>query len=272
MVLVDDLERCRPPRSVDVLEVVNQLLSHPEVVVVVMADMTAVAACAEIKYEKLASLYSPEAGGPVQGRNGCTYGRMYLQKIIQLQFNLPELRPEKIRGFLDDLAQLAGVPASTATPVSAPAKAAPPRRPGLFEPVRRGWQSPYFQGIRQAAVRKPWPRAVVATPRELLCFPTYSLSLWGSRVAYPLAAQRIQAQPGSLANRWRFAREASDGLYRTFLLPRSAPCRPSTSSAAGGAESCSFHVALDRPLSGGFVRFLAGVAGEAAFTGRAHRT
>ena len=217
VVFVDDLERCRPPRSVDVLEVVNQLLSHPEVVVVVMADMTAVAACAEIKYEKLASLYSPEAG-PIQGRNGCTYGRLYLQKIIQLQFNLPALRPEKIRGFLDDLAQLAGAPTAAGNPVPPPAKAAPPRRPRLFDPVRRSWQGPYFAGIRQATARKPWPLAVAATPRELLCFPTYSLSLWGSRVAYPLAARRIQAQPGSLANRWRLAREISDELYRTFVL------------------------------------------------------
>ncbi len=217
VVFVDDLERCRPPRSVDVLEVVNQLLSHPEVVVVVMADMTAVAACAEIKYEKLASLYSPEAGGPVQGRNGCTYGRMYLQKIIQLQFNLPELRPEKIRGFLDDLAQLASVPASAGGAAPTPAKAAPPRRPSLVQSVRRGWQSPYFSGIRQAAVRKPWPLAVALTPREVLVFPTFSLTLLMTRLGYPPSTQKIQARPGSLANHWRLDREIADGLYRPFL-------------------------------------------------------
>jgi hypothetical protein len=219
VVFVDDLERCRPPRSVDVLEVVNQLLCHADVVTVVMADMTAVAACAEIKYEKLASLYSPEEGGPIQGRSGCTYGRLYLQKIIQLQFNLPVLRPEKIRRFLDDLAEIANAaaPAAGTSPPS-PARAVSPQRPSLLGTLRRGWQSPYLEGVRQAVVRKPWLSAVAATPRECLLLPTYCLGLWGSRLAYPPSAQRIQAKPGSAANLWQLAREIADGFYRPFLI------------------------------------------------------
>jgi hypothetical protein len=53
VIFIDDLERCRPPRAVDVLEVVNQLLAHEGVVTVVMGDMAAIAHCAEVKYKEL---------------------------------------------------------------------------------------------------------------------------------------------------------------------------------------------------------------------------
>jgi hypothetical protein len=87
VVFVDDLERCLPPRAIDLLEVVNQLLDHVGVVVVIMADMPAVAASAEIKYKELADQHIAGAneGTPARG----TYGRLYLHKIVQLEFDLP---------------------------------------------------------------------------------------------------------------------------------------------------------------------------------------
>ncbi|MBI3404884.1 MAG: hypothetical protein HY046_05455 [Acidobacteria bacterium] len=96
IIFVDDLERCRPPRSVDVLEVVNQLLGHENVVAVVMADLPAVGACVEIKYAKLARRYKP-SGSEVVGINKTAYGIAYLQKIIQFTFDVPPHTIEKIR-------------------------------------------------------------------------------------------------------------------------------------------------------------------------------
>lgn len=78
VIFVDDLERCRPPRGVALLETVNQLLNHPDVVVVVLADMGAVHAHVELAYRDL-----------VKRRGASEYGRQYVQKIIQLQFDLP---------------------------------------------------------------------------------------------------------------------------------------------------------------------------------------
>lgn len=217
VLFVDDLERCRPPRSVDVLEVVNQLLCHPDVVVVVMADMTAVAACAEIKYEKLATLYSP-AGGPVQAAGSCTYGRSYLQKMIQLQFNLPPLKIEKIRGFIEDLAGIAAVqaPAGQAPPI-----VAPPHfqgRPTLRRALDTVWQSPYCGDLRAAAVNRRWWRAVLPVTRECLRLPSSGLCLWSSRVAYPPSSQLIQAEPSKAVRRLHLAREISAALYLPFAF------------------------------------------------------
>lgn len=102
IIFVDDLERCRPPRAVDVLEAVNQLLSHERVVTIVMGDMPAVAACAEIKYRDLASRYAP-GGDPKLDRLGLSYGRAYLQKIIQLQFDLPAQTTATMRALMQEL-------------------------------------------------------------------------------------------------------------------------------------------------------------------------
>ena len=52
VLVVDDLERCRPPGQWR-CEVASQLLAHPDVVTILVADMSTVAASAEIKYAAL---------------------------------------------------------------------------------------------------------------------------------------------------------------------------------------------------------------------------
>ena len=60
IVFVDDLERCRPPRAVDIREAATQLLGHPQVVTVLVGDMNAIAAAAAIKYADLEGKYMPD--------------------------------------------------------------------------------------------------------------------------------------------------------------------------------------------------------------------
>jgi hypothetical protein len=104
VIFVDDLDRCRPPRSVDVLEAMNQLLDHPQVIVVMMADMHVVAKCAEIKYK---TLEKPVQAGDAthSGLEFSAYGWNYIQKIIQLQFDLPVYPIDAIRRMLESLAK-----------------------------------------------------------------------------------------------------------------------------------------------------------------------
>lgn len=75
IVFVDDLERCKPERAIEVCEVANQLLSHEGVVTVLIADMQAIARAADASY--------PDVSGA-----GDT-GRRYLEKIVQVQLTLP---------------------------------------------------------------------------------------------------------------------------------------------------------------------------------------
>jgi hypothetical protein len=106
VVFIDDIERCKPPRSVEVLDAVNQLMSHKGVVVVFLGDMSAVAAAAQLKYKDLAEIFVPSAGIALTGadRGKEAFGRLYLQKIVQFQFDLPIPPTSKIRQFMKQMA------------------------------------------------------------------------------------------------------------------------------------------------------------------------
>ena len=88
VIFVDDLERCEPPRAVEVCEVASQLLAHEGVVTVLLADMDVIAASAEMKYKDVAA-----------GKAG-QIGRDYLEKLVQVQLELPPARPEDMRALL----------------------------------------------------------------------------------------------------------------------------------------------------------------------------
>jgi len=104
VIFIDDLDRCLPPRSVEVLEVINQLLDHNRVVVVLMTDMQVVARCAEIKYKDLTASRTL-ADNESSVLNFATYGWNYLQKIIQLHFDLPVYSESIIRQMVEALAK-----------------------------------------------------------------------------------------------------------------------------------------------------------------------
>ena len=74
-------------------EVATQLLAHPNVVTVLLADMEVIAASAEIKYSKLEQ--DPDAG-----LSKGAYGRMYLHKLVQIEFALPPADVRDLRELL----------------------------------------------------------------------------------------------------------------------------------------------------------------------------
>jgi hypothetical protein len=90
VIFVDDLERCRPPRAIEVCEVASQLLGHHGVVTVLMADMEVIAASARLKYKDLR-----EAQGDIR-----LIGREYLEKMVQLQLALPPPRAVDMKAML----------------------------------------------------------------------------------------------------------------------------------------------------------------------------
>jgi hypothetical protein len=90
VVFIDEVDLCRPPHCIDLLETVSQLLDQPCIVSVVIADVSAIAAHAEIKYEKLAARYLPGTGYRARAGEGpAGYGRVYLEKFLHMEFSLP---------------------------------------------------------------------------------------------------------------------------------------------------------------------------------------
>lgn len=88
VIIVDDLERCRAGRAVEVFEVASQLLAHQGVVTVLLADMSSL--------EKAASTaYGSETPSDDQ-----EFGRHYLEKLVQLQLELPPPQPSDMTRLL----------------------------------------------------------------------------------------------------------------------------------------------------------------------------
>lgn len=89
VIVVDDLERCAPARALEVLQVASQLLGHREVATLLLADMRTIenaAAAAHAGAEGTAN-----AGG---------VGRRYLEKLLQLEVELPPPRPADVQRLL----------------------------------------------------------------------------------------------------------------------------------------------------------------------------
>jgi len=93
VVFVEDLDRCRPPRAVDVCEVVSQLLYHDDVVTILVGDMDTIARSAAIKYR---ALELPTLGDADMADYE-EYGRSYMEKLVQLQFDVPQPPVEQLK-------------------------------------------------------------------------------------------------------------------------------------------------------------------------------
>jgi KAP-like P-loop domain-containing protein len=92
VVVVDDLERCQPPKAADMCEVAAQLLDHPDVITVLVGDQRIIAASAELKYRDAVDLFSKEADFAEEG-----FGRFFLQKVVQFELELPPISENRLR-------------------------------------------------------------------------------------------------------------------------------------------------------------------------------
>lgn len=98
IVFIDDLERCQPPRSIEVCEAVNHLLSHEDVVVVLIGDMQTIATAAEAKYKDLVPRYRTGVSVNADGdAPAASFGELYLEKVVQFRFDLPPQDPAALR-------------------------------------------------------------------------------------------------------------------------------------------------------------------------------
>lgn len=91
VVFVDDLERCPADKALGVCEVVTQLLDHPGVVVVLVSDLAPLEAAAAARY---------------QNPSATILGQRYLDKLINMRFNLPPLSPTSVQRLFDEPAEV----------------------------------------------------------------------------------------------------------------------------------------------------------------------
>jgi len=87
VIFVDDLDRCLPDRALQVLESIKPFLDAEGYVFVIGLDRSIIEKCVDWKYSK---------------QSGIT-GTDYIKKMIQLPFNLPGLREQEIKSYVQRL-------------------------------------------------------------------------------------------------------------------------------------------------------------------------
>lgn len=88
LVIIDDLDRCEPDKSVEVLQAINLLLNFESFIVCLGIDARVITRAVERHYQDLLN----ESGAS---------GFEYLDKIVQIPFRIPEPNDAEIRTFLD---------------------------------------------------------------------------------------------------------------------------------------------------------------------------
>jgi formylglycine-generating enzyme required for sulfatase activity len=101
VVFIDDLDRCTPEKAIAVLEAVKLFLDVEGCVFVLGLDQDVVARGVELKYLELGKVNeSDEKLHPVIS------GAHYLEKIIQLPFQIPPIEPEDMDRYVNSLVKV----------------------------------------------------------------------------------------------------------------------------------------------------------------------
>ena len=100
IVFVDDLDRCLPERAIEVLEAIKLFLDVPECVFILGLDQEVIARGIEIKYREFGLSGDTPAA---EQRRFLIEGARYLEKIIQLPFQIPPIERTKVSDFVHGL-------------------------------------------------------------------------------------------------------------------------------------------------------------------------
>ena len=109
-VFVDDIDRCEPTKSADLMQAINMMIPEcKNLIFVIGMDRQRIAAAVAVKQEKLLPFL---ARGTVQahgakeqsdGSKGLIYGYEFLEKFIQIPFRVPQTDTQGVDTLLDDL-------------------------------------------------------------------------------------------------------------------------------------------------------------------------
>ncbi|MCG3157714.1 MAG: Ycf48-like protein [bacterium] len=104
LILIDDLDRCRPENVLEVLEAVNFLVSSGECYVVMGLDLTRVERCVGLGFKDVAEELiddSEEEDHKDEGKIRRTeFARQYLEKLINIEVPVPQPQPEQSQNLI----------------------------------------------------------------------------------------------------------------------------------------------------------------------------
>lgn len=132
---IDDLDRCKPERVIDVLEAVHLLLAFPLFMVVVAVDPRWLRRCLEKNYPDLLTIRTQSAPAFRQvGPSRPATAQDYLEKIFQIPFTLQPMQADgyrrMVRGLTERNLVKEAAAARVGDPTPAAAQPAPAGSPG----------------------------------------------------------------------------------------------------------------------------------------------
>ena len=90
VVFIDDLDRCLPEKTIEILEVIKLFLDVPKCIFVIGVEKEVIEKGIEVRYK------SKEQELPISGQD-------YIEKIIQIPFVLPPIREDDMADFIENL-------------------------------------------------------------------------------------------------------------------------------------------------------------------------
>ncbi|HRV96892.1 MAG TPA: P-loop NTPase fold protein, partial [Anaerolineae bacterium] len=94
VIFIDDLDRCEPPKPVEIVEAINLLLDSKYCVFIIGMDMRTVASSIEAKYKEMLQFLEEDS------ISNLSFGQQFLEKIVQIRFRIPQTSPEKFEDFI----------------------------------------------------------------------------------------------------------------------------------------------------------------------------
>ena len=214
---IDDLDRCKPDRVIEVLEAVHLLLAFPLFMVVVAVDPRWLRRCLEKHYPDLLALRSEQARvlGDVLPSRPAT-AQDYLEKIFQVPFTLQPLRGEGFRKLVRGLA--APKVASATTTPAAPAPGSPaPAGAGAPLVVAGTGAAPGAAAVTGGGT--PPPPAPPAPPTEAESIERLTISAWELDDIQNLSALfRTPRTVKRFINTYRFLRASLPPAERALFI------------------------------------------------------
>lgn len=213
---IDDLDRCKPDRVIEVLEAVHLLLAFRLFMVVVAVDPRWLRRCLEKHYPDLLALRSEQVRvlGDVLPSRPAT-AQDYLEKIFQVPFTLQPLGREGYRKLVRGLAA-PKVASATTAPASAAPPAAPSQQPAESAAPGAAAPVPAADGPAPAASATP---AASAPPTEAESIERLSISAWEQQDIQRLATLfRTPRTVKRFLNTYRFLRASLPPADRTTFV------------------------------------------------------
>ncbi len=106
-VFIDDLDRCEVPKSAELMQAINMMISNdPQLIFILGMDREKVAAGLAVKYKELIPYLDIDAENKftvTEFIKGIDYGYAFMEKFIQLPFQVPQ--PTKFENFLAEISR-----------------------------------------------------------------------------------------------------------------------------------------------------------------------